>query len=143
MNQNVHFALSRYLIVASLIKAATRFLKVLGSHAAQSLNNVHVSKHLDLIVVQRRVTKIPIKNFMEIPFMFAGMVTMLAFLHFLSEDIDALLTAVDSLSVLATLKLAKGFVKKDYRTIPIALLNKDIVLGACLIIKTQRKEGNS
>ncbi len=45
--------------------------------------------------------------------MFTRWVTMLAFFHFLRKNIDALLTCFNTLKVLATLKLAKSFVKKN------------------------------
>lgn len=68
--------------------------------------------------------------------MFTRWVTMLALFHFLRKNIDALLACFNTLRVLATLKLAKSFVKKNNWTITITLLNKDIVLQASLIIKT-------
>ena len=68
---------------------------------------------------------------------------MLRFLHLIVKYVDALLTRINSLSVLAALEFANSFVEQDNRSIAVSLLHKDIVLVARLVIETELKEGNA
>ena len=68
---------------------------------------------------------------------------MLRFLHFIVKYVDALLTRINPLSVLAALEFANSFVEQDNRSIAVSLLHKDIVLVARLVIETKLKEGNA
>lgn len=56
LDQDIHFTLLWNFIVAGFIKATAGFFKVLGSHATEALNDIHVGKHFNLIIVKCRVT---------------------------------------------------------------------------------------
>jgi len=68
---------------------------------------------------------------------------LLRFLHLIVKYVDALLTRINPLSVLAALEFANSFVEQDNRSIAVSLLHKDIVLVARLVVETELKEGNA